>query len=184
MKETKEDIIRRIKLVVDTAGLDKLDELLLKSGITYREYRKHHPKTPMTRGLADEIIRGTDEESLTYEQITNMYNVNRRQVYDALHTNKYFTKPETKKDKIINYLQTTNLTPSEIAILTNSDNNYVCRIKRDNNIKRPAGIPSRKRVYLSEDTKKSIRKDRLHLSAKEVASKYNVTVDYVYKLCR
>lgn len=179
----KYELARQLVTTTDMS----IDLIMSKLDITHEQYREYYPDTPISPGLALDIIDARDVDGLTIAQIQRKWSLSNSQLYYALYNN---NATKTKVDpnalprtRVIAALKASNgkRTQTEIAEDNGVSQSFVHKIAKELKL-----LPKRKkRVVLTQAQREAILKaTKKGISIESLAKQYGVTRDTLYKQIR
>ena len=77
--------IEKARALIVACPRSQIDLILATLGLTQQEYRAHYPDTPVTAGLALDIMDAKDYDGMTNAEITRKWNLTQSQLNYALY---------------------------------------------------------------------------------------------------
>lgn len=183
------DKARLIELAYQLATTNRLsiDLILVQFDLTQEEYRKVYPETPVTPALALDIIDARDS-GMTRRQLQRKWSLSDSQLYYALYNpNALEPKPlidDLPRTRVIEALKESEgkRTQTSIAEEFGVSQAYVHKIAKELNL-----LPTnrKKRVTLTKEQRMEvIEAVQNGEEVIEVAKRYNISRDTIYKYMR
>ena len=168
--------------LVNCTNKTTIDLVLASLSISHEEYRKHYPDTPPTVALAYDIM---EHPNLTNSEIATKWNLSTSQLHYVLYNDEALyaqgpSKRATTRRQVELALKEQNQTQTQIADKFGVSQSYVHKLAKKLGV-----LSTRKaRVELTKEDWEAIIKATEHTRVEELAIKYNVARDTIYKRLR